>query len=124
MTKKPKRKESAPLPNCEVCSTLLEGKYWIKHHLSYDPEIIAVVCRACHIRMHGLGRTDRHPFKAQFQRDIEPYKFSLAVVNLYERKFIEVALKEQAIQVFVNDTLNSQSTQVPNNKIKNKITTH
>ena len=38
---------------CSICES---NTNLINHHLSYEPEIIVIVCKYCHYTMHGLCR--------------------------------------------------------------------
>ena len=41
---------------CSICGS---DKNLIYHHLSYEPEIVVIVCRKCHQAMHRLAEIDK-----------------------------------------------------------------
>jgi len=34
---------------CEICSS---PRFLVKHHISYEPEVIQILCRSCHSKLH------------------------------------------------------------------------
>jgi len=85
--------------SCELCGRKYEphpktGKYprFITHHLSYEPEITAVVCLSCHNWMSGTGPCYSHPLKKKDcpanEKGLAPFLFALGVVDLYRAKLI------------------------------------
>ena len=73
---------------CEICG---EGndknprRKKVQHHLCYDPELTAVLCLRCHLRLHGLGRCFNHPFEAKYGPAYGPLIFAVAVADIYAR---------------------------------------
>ena len=39
---------------------------FVRHHLSYDPEITCVLCRQCHAWIHGSMKIYNHPFVVDY----------------------------------------------------------
>ncbi len=93
-----------PGQKCEICGTpWVKGKRVILHHLSYDPEITALTCWACHSWMSGTAQVWKHPFKRLYEkRSVAPYAFALAVVRLYDSKVTIPAAQEAAVMEAVN----------------------
>ena len=50
--------------NCSICKS---DEKLIHHHLSYEPEIIVIICRRCEVIMHRLADLQRMP---QNQQDV------------------------------------------------------
>jgi hypothetical protein len=55
----------------------------IRHHVSYTPEITIILCKRCHLRLHGTGRCFNHPLEKLYGPDMGPYVFAEYVVNAY-----------------------------------------
>lgn len=94
--------------SCELCGREYvphpnTGKYprFITHHLSYDPEITAVVCLSCHNWMSGTGPCYSHILKPRNmtpeQRALGPATFAAWVVQLYYRKLYTLAQGQQVL---------------------------
>jgi len=76
--------------NCAICERGDDRiKKWIRHHVSYEPEIIVSLCYGCHCRLHGSGRVWQDPFALIYGKDKGPLEFSKRVVKLYRRKGIK-----------------------------------
>lgn len=72
---------------CEICGDGNQKnprRKKVVHHLCYDPEITAVLCLRCHLRLHGLGRCFNHPFEMKYGQAYGPLVFAMAVVKLYQ----------------------------------------
>ena len=54
------------LPICEICQKRIENYSQLSHHIKYDPEIIILVHRGCHNRVH---RTDRYKELIKYSED-------------------------------------------------------
>lgn len=99
-TKPPKKKPSFAGTVCRICGAKWgpERKGFVRHHLAYpsptQKEVTVVLCHACHSRAHGQGRLYSHPFKKDFPKDLEPYIFALAVVEMYDQELILPAILE------------------------------
>lgn len=50
--------------NCSICNASIK---LIHHHLSYEPEIIVIVCWDCHMIIHRMAELIRMP---QIQQEI------------------------------------------------------
>ena len=72
--------------NCELCGRGEDRiKRFIKHHLSYEPEVLATLCWGCHARLHGTGRCFHDPFVVKYGKDKGPLEFAKRVVKMYRR---------------------------------------
>jgi hypothetical protein len=73
---------------CRICEKKLtaEQKNWVRHHVSYEPERTVVLCKGCHLWLHGQGQVHNHLLKHEYEKDLAPYVFALAVVALYEKE--------------------------------------
>jgi hypothetical protein len=72
---------------CAICgegNQLNKKRGKIRHHVSYTPEITIIVCKRCHLRLHGTGRCFNHPFEKQFGPDKGPYIFATRVKLVYD----------------------------------------
>jgi hypothetical protein len=72
---------------CAICgegNQLNKKRGKIRHHVSYTPEITIILCKRCHLRLHGTGRCFNHPFEKQFGPDKGPYIFAKRVVLEYD----------------------------------------
>jgi len=46
------------MSKCELCGAT---KSLVKHHRSYEPEVLQILCRACHRRVHGSTHVPAPP---------------------------------------------------------------
>jgi len=70
--------------SCAICGLKYrKGLKFIRHHITYDPPMIVIVCAKCHLWWHGSGKVFKHPFMAE-GRDIGPLKFFHTAIKLYE----------------------------------------
>lgn len=59
---------------CELCGAT---KSLIHHHVSYDPEIIQILCRSCHHKVHwknGNARVRPSGFRSSLYNDTACYQ--------------------------------------------------
>jgi hypothetical protein len=73
---------------CAICgegNQLNKKRGKIRHHVSYTPEITIILCKRCHLRLHGTGRCFNHPFEKEWGADMGPYMFALRVKSAYDR---------------------------------------
>jgi hypothetical protein len=56
-----------------------------RHHVSYEPEILILLCPGCHLWLHGQSGVHNHRLKKLFSKDVAPYIFAKKVVELYEK---------------------------------------
>jgi hypothetical protein len=86
-TKKKTKVAIDPAPwCCAICgegNQLNKKRGKIRHHVSYTPEITIILCKRCHLRLHGTGRCFNHPFEKQFGPDKGPEIFARRVVLEY-----------------------------------------
>jgi hypothetical protein len=40
---------------CKLCDNKSGSKKWDRHHLSYEPEIIILLCHKCHAALHSMA---------------------------------------------------------------------
>jgi hypothetical protein len=87
MTKKTKPAIDPAPWCCAICgegNQLNKKRGKIRHHVSYTPEITIILCKRCHLRLHGTGRCFNHPFEKQFGPDKGPYVFATRVKLVYD----------------------------------------
>lgn len=88
---------------CWLCGKSLKKGQWVRHHVSYSPEKIVLLCRGCHAWLHGQRGTFRHVIKEKYPPDVAPYIFARRVVELYEDHY--PLIKRAEIWLF-DDLLN------------------
>lgn len=74
---------------CQICGKDLSNpkkQTFAEHHLSYNKDIKALICKGCHMWLHGQSAVYNHIFKKRFNPDISPYIFAKGVVDLYENR--------------------------------------
>ena len=72
---------------CCVCKEEIDfsnGHKWARHHISYQNNEYILVCRGCHMWLHGQSNVYNHIIKKRYDKDISPYIFAKCVVDVYE----------------------------------------
>lgn len=72
--------------SCELCGLeYIKGRRFVEHHITYSPEVTAILCFKCHQFWHG--RTVwKHPFVIDYGKDWGPLHFFAAAIKLYKEK--------------------------------------
>jgi hypothetical protein len=98
MTTKKKRVAIDPTPwCCAICgdgNQLNKKRGKIRHHVSYTPEITIILCKRCHLRLHGTGRCFNHPFEKAVGPAMGPRMFAISVVLAYDDAFDSYSANE------------------------------
>lgn len=83
----------AKKPGKKICAICRRGedriKKFIRHHLSYEQEIVCTLCYYCHSRLHGTARCFGDPLVVRYGKDKAPLEFSKRVVRVYKKGGIE-----------------------------------
>ena len=78
---------------CQICGRiiLIDSKYtYAEHHLSYNKNIKSFICKGCHMWLHGQSAVYNHVFKKKYNKDLSPYVFAKAVVDLYQKNNCDI----------------------------------
>ena len=110
---------------CFICGGLPKNKkgkdkLFVEHHISYNPEIIILLCFPCHMWLHGQSRVyPNHRIKKTYGVDIGPYVFARRVVKIYESFNPEVVGKgEEEFAPILKKALMLELKEVPSEKRK------
>jgi hypothetical protein len=89
---------------CELCGDYTTA--WVMHHVSYDPEIVVVLCASCHKRLHlGLlkssGRVVRVWLRSKYPWRVKMFKVSDRVLihsgnKCYKSTVVELSEASEA----------------------------
>ena len=76
------------MTKCAICNKVCNfGLRFVGHHVSYEPEILILLCAGCHTWLHAAGNVFKNFFKDAFKADISPYVFALKVIEVYHKAY-------------------------------------
>lgn len=87
-----------------TCSLCTSKRNIVKHHTSYTPEKIQLVCRSCHKKLHQLPDAP------------QPYHTDLVVRKSTRDKLAALGGKDDTFDDIINTLIRNRRKRVPRNK--------